>query len=228
MFEKFEIERNSFIEKIKSFVKRIKDNFNKLKTDKFQVINQKKLVAITIVMIALIGLTSITGFTVMVLNKRAKTISSLELQLNFCNTTLRDCENTRTQLSNNLSRCEDKNKDLDTNLNKCNTERETYKTDLDTCTQEKGDLYTNLKSCESDLETCNTDLKNLEEEHESLQTSYEKLSYNYAKDKCCPVYQYFTISEKNQILCCYKIEEKYICGAGEELTPDKIRMLDCL
>ena len=200
MYEGFEVP-GSFKDKIKRKFSKIKEVFSGIGEG-------KKFASILIVLIALAGIGSFTGYTVMVLNQKENLIAELTSHVNYLNASLIECTDELTGTKSMLSSCRQEKDTISTQLNSCMSDKSECENSLSECLDEKSEL-------ESSLSTTQQEYSQLKEEYDALSQQFNTLSQNFAKLKCCPDYSYYIIKDGN-IQCCFKMENKYMCGAGEE------------
>ena len=200
-------------DKIKDALKKFASSFENLRNIKFE----RKMLSIVIAIVALLGVGSLTGYTVMVLNQKEDEIASLTSKLNYCNATLEECNIKNAELTDSLSSCRSEVSSLTSDLSSCESEKSEYISSLNECEGEK-------QSLSQELETYKTTTEELQTKYESLSEKLKAVSENFAKSKCCPDYEYYALIDNN-VLCCYRSGETYICGPGHEV--EEVEPLAC-
>ncbi|MCK4729919.1 MAG: hypothetical protein KAT28_01230 [Candidatus Aenigmarchaeota archaeon] len=234
--------KDKIIYKLRDAVEAIRENriLQNLKNTRFGnfanlVREDRKIFGLLLVVMFLgvIAAGSFTGHVVLTkegVNEIKNNLSIAEATLETCQDHLLDCNYEKTGLSNQITSLNGQvgslNEQislLNSNLGLCNLEKDIYNISLQNCTNEKDILSTKLGNCRTDVDILIEELT----EYEDLQVDYEKIKINFAKDRCCPNYNYYTVTGNSQILCCYKDDGDYICGAGEETDKDDIERLNC-
>jgi len=213
------INKEEYVRKFNNLVKKIKEDRRFFGA------------SLVIIVLIMIGAGSITGNLILKSlsekNKLEDKLHLTNLEWKTCQKNLENCKNTTTNLSRQILNLEDNISSLTINLSNCKWEKENYRSSLDECTEIKNNLSEKLDACKDSLDNILKDLSELEKKYKKLNASYENVKTNFAKNKCCPDYEYYAATNDGNILCCYKYNESFICGAGNEFSEDKVTKLKC-
>ncbi len=217
------IDREELTRKISNLVRKIKED--------------KRFFGVTIatvIILILVGVGSITGNFISKSSDIENELSLTNLELETCQNNLEECNNTITNLSGQISALEENLSRITENLNNYKSEKEVCEASLDNCTKTKNSLSAELNTSKYKLKEKTKDYRELSQHYDKLSEDYEKIGENFAENKCCPFYRddytHYTITEDNNVICCYESGGLYICGFGpdtEEFSEDKVNKLIC-
>ncbi|RLI99412.1 MAG: hypothetical protein DRP06_03540 [Candidatus Aenigmatarchaeota archaeon] len=239
--------KDKIIYKLRDSVEAIRENriLRNMKNTKFAnlVREDRKVfgVLLVIMFLGVIAAGSFTGHVILTeggVNEIKNNLSVTQATLDTCQNHLLDCNYEKTGLSNQITSLNgqvgslnEQIVSLNSNLGLCNSARDNYNLLLQNCTNEKNRVASELDFCEEDrslivdqLDECKYDLDNYKHDLED----HEKIEVNFAKKKCCiDNYEFYTITEDYDLLCCYKNEGIYFCGKGIETDRIDTNPLNC-
>ncbi len=235
--------KDKIIYKLRDSVEAIRENrmLRNLKNTKFVnlVREDRKAfgVLLVIMFLGVITAGSFTGHVILTeggVNEIKNNLSVTQATLDTCQNHLLDCNYEKTGLSNQItslngqvSSLNEQMVSLNSNLGSCNSEKDAYNSQFQICTSEKENVASDLDFCEEDRGLIMDDLDDCKYDYEDIFEDYEKIEENFAKDKCCPDYDYYTVTDDKNILCCYEDDGDFICGAGEETDDDDVEEVGC-
>jgi len=202
--------------KFKPKLDKLKEFFSKLKEN---ASFGKKFFAIIVAIIAIASIGSLTSYASMVLKQKEREIANVQSRLNFCQAKLEDCENQKEMISKEIEGLNSKVENLNQQINSCIDEKSSLQQLYESCNEEKSVLADDLSSCQANLSSC-------QNKYESASLEYESLARNFASFKCCPDFEYYVISDNN-VLCCLKSGENFLCGKGLTYSESEVEKLNC-
>ncbi|MCK4428761.1 MAG: hypothetical protein KAU95_00175 [Candidatus Aenigmarchaeota archaeon] len=218
------IDKENLIEKISDFAYKIKKNKGLL------------VVVVILAVFGLVGMSSFTGNVISV-NNLENELGISKAELSTCQKDLNKCATNLTEFSNQTSILKKNISAIMINLNKCAQEKDRCATSLETCSETKNNTQGKLDVCKKemveviyDLTEQKNEYKRLSEDYEDLEKNYEKLKENFAIEKCCLLdYKYYSVTDEDNVLCCYKDGGDYFCGfgKGKETSENEINPLVC-
>ncbi len=203
--------KEEIVERVGNFVRKIKED------------RRFFGISIVLVVLILIGVGSFTGNMIMKSKSVENELGISRAELETCQKNLEELISTTTKLSEQVATLEENISLSTADLNRCMMEKENYKYSFENCLELKNQTSAELKICKDDLITVLNDL----DEYEKLLRDCKNLETNFAKSECCPNYDYYTVTDEENILCCYENEGIYFCGAGEETSENEIEELSC-
>ena len=196
-------------EKIKEFFRNLKDS----------ITAGKKMLVIMVAIIAIATIGSLTSYASMVLKQREREIANIQSRLNFCKANLEECNAEKQSLNQQISNLNMELQSVNRKVESCEVEKQNLQSLFQTCSEEKSSLEENLASCMSNLTAW-------ESKYESISSDYYAIAKNFAITKCCPDYEYYVITDNN-VLCCLRSGDEYLCGKGLSFPSNKILTLEC-
>lgn len=167
-----------------------------------------------------------------------KSNNTLKGDIALCNNNLGTCQQNLTQLmaltENERTTFTNQLAEANESVEECLINLENQKEKIEEVKQLVDNEKKEVAACKSqivqkDVEISNKTLEviKISTQKDIMQANYDALERNFARDKCCPTYPFFSTSN-NDLVCCYQDKaNNFICGAGVITSQNKTKQLLC-